>query len=106
MTIKETAIRAMEELPEGATWDDVQERIKFVAGVRKGLRELDEGKGMPHDRVKDAFCQTEAVIPSPEWHRDVLQAREQRIQAGEAKFVELSAAKRRALDQVETGRRR
>jgi predicted transcriptional regulator len=24
-----------------------------VAGVRKGLRELDEGKGIPHDRVRN-----------------------------------------------------
>jgi hypothetical protein len=57
MTTKETAIRTIEELPEDATWDDVQERINFVVGVRKGLRELDEGKGIPHDRVREEFAQ-------------------------------------------------
>ena len=57
MTTKETAIHTIEELPEDATWDDVQERINFVVGVRKGLRELDEGKGIPHDRVKEEFAQ-------------------------------------------------
>ena len=57
MTTKEIAIHTIEELPEDATWDDVQERINFVAGVRKGLRELDEGKGIPHDRVKEEFAQ-------------------------------------------------
>jgi predicted transcriptional regulator len=35
----------------------VQERINFVVGVRKGLRELDEGKGIPHDRVREEFAQ-------------------------------------------------
>ena len=57
MTTKEIAIHTIKELPEDATWDDVQERINFVAGVRKGLRELDEGKGIPHDRVREEFAQ-------------------------------------------------
>ena len=41
MTIRHTAIETLKQLPEDATWEDVQERINFVAGVRKGLRELD-----------------------------------------------------------------
>ena len=57
MTTKEIAIHTIEELPEDATWDDVQERINFLAGVRKGLRELDAGRGIPHDRVKEEFAQ-------------------------------------------------
>lgn len=57
MTTKQIAIHTIEELPENATWDDVQEQINFVAGVRKGLRELDEGKCIPHDRVKEEFAQ-------------------------------------------------
>ena len=57
MTTKEIAIHTIEELPEDATWDDVQERINFVVGVRKGLHELDEGKGIPHDRVREEFAQ-------------------------------------------------
>jgi predicted transcriptional regulator len=55
MTTKEIAIRNIQELPEDATWEDIQERINFMAGVRKGLRELDEGEGIPHERVKEEF---------------------------------------------------
>jgi len=55
MTTKEIAIRSIQELPEDATWDDIQERINFIAGVRKGLRELDENRGSPHDRVREEF---------------------------------------------------
>ena len=55
MMIKEAAVRSIQELPEGATWEDIQERINFVAGVRKGLRELDEGKGISHERVREEF---------------------------------------------------
>jgi hypothetical protein len=55
MTTKELAIRSIRELPENATWEDIQERINFIAGVRKGLRELDEGKGIDHERVREEF---------------------------------------------------
>jgi predicted transcriptional regulator len=57
MTTKDFAIHAIEELPDGATWEDIQERINFVAGVRKSLQELDAGKGIPHERVKEEFSQ-------------------------------------------------
>lgn len=55
MTTKETAIKTIQELPDDASWDDIQERINFVAGVRKGLHELDEGKGIDHHRVMEEF---------------------------------------------------
>ena len=57
MTTKEVAIKSIQELPEEATWEDIQERISFVAGVRKGLRELDEGKGIPHERIREEFSE-------------------------------------------------
>ncbi len=55
MTIKEIALKAINELPENATWEDIQERVNFALAVRKGLGELDEGKGMPHEKVKEEF---------------------------------------------------
>jgi predicted transcriptional regulator len=55
MTSKKIAIRSIQELPDNATWEDIQDRINFVAGVRKGLRELDEGKGVDHERVREEF---------------------------------------------------
>ena len=58
MTIKDLAIRTIEQLPENASWEDIQERINFIAGVRKGLKELDEGRGIPHDRVKEEFAES------------------------------------------------
>ena len=57
MTTKEIAIRTIEQLPDSASWEDIQERINFIAGVRKGLKELDEGKGISHDRVKEEFAE-------------------------------------------------
>ena len=57
MTIKEIAIKSIEELPEDATWEHIQERINFMAGIRKGLRELDQGKGVPHEKIREEFSE-------------------------------------------------
>ena len=57
MTTKEITIQSVQELPDDASWEDIQERINFVAGIRKGLRKLDEGKGIPHARVKEEFAE-------------------------------------------------
>lgn len=57
MTTKEIALKTIEQLPESASWEDIQERINFIVGVRKGLSELDEGQGIPHDKVKEEFAE-------------------------------------------------
>ena len=57
MTSKEIAIKTIEQLPEDATWEDIQERVNFIAAVRRGLQELDAGKGIRHDRVKEEFAE-------------------------------------------------
>lgn len=57
MTSKQIALKTIEQLPEDASWEDIQERINFIVGVRKGLRELDEGQGIPHEKVKEEFAE-------------------------------------------------
>ena len=57
MTTKQIAIQTIEQLPDDATWEEIQERIRFVAGVRAGLRELDAGKGIPHDQIREEFAE-------------------------------------------------
>jgi predicted transcriptional regulator len=57
MTTKEIALKTIEQLPEDVSWEDIQERINFVAGVRKGLQELDEGRGIPHDKIREEFAE-------------------------------------------------
>jgi predicted transcriptional regulator len=57
VSTKEIAIRSIQQLPDDASWEDVKERINFVAGVRKGLYELDQGKGIPHEQVREEFAE-------------------------------------------------
>jgi len=57
MTSKEVALKTIEQLPADASWEDIQERINFAAAVRKGLHELDQGKGISHEKVKEEFAE-------------------------------------------------
>ncbi|MGB2866288.1 MAG: hypothetical protein WBC05_23365 [Sedimentisphaerales bacterium] len=57
MTSKEIALQIIEQLPEDASWEDIQERINFAAAVRKGFHELDEGKGISHEKIIKEFAE-------------------------------------------------
>jgi antitoxin (DNA-binding transcriptional repressor) of toxin-antitoxin stability system len=46
MTVKEHALQTIKNLPEDVDWEEVKDRIEFRAAVEKGIRELDEGKGI------------------------------------------------------------
>jgi predicted transcriptional regulator len=52
MTQKELVLDAIGELPDGASLDDIAERVEFLAAIQKGLDQLDRGEGIPHDEVK------------------------------------------------------
>lgn len=41
-----------------------------------------------------SLVQNEASVPSPEWHKDVLNARQERVDSGVAKFESLDVVKK------------
>lgn len=55
MTYKEIAIKTIQELPESATWADIEERIHFLAAIEKGLSDIKAGKVIPHNEVKESL---------------------------------------------------
>jgi len=57
MTVKDLAIQTISRLPDNADWAQIEERIHFVAGLRKGLYELDHGEGIAHNVVKEEFSE-------------------------------------------------
>lgn len=50
--VKQQVIQMIRELPEDITIDDVMAELYFKVQVDAGLRELDEGKGIPHEEVE------------------------------------------------------
>jgi len=42
----------IEALPEGITVDHIMAELYFMKQVDTGLKELDDGKGIPHEEVE------------------------------------------------------
>ncbi len=66
---KQQVIRMIGNLPDKVTLDDIMAELYFRIQVDTGLKELDEGKGIPHKEVKKriskaAFSRNERK-PSP-----------------------------------------
>ena len=52
MTMKEAALKTIEEMPETASWEEIEEKVRFVAALEKGLEQVDKGQVIPHEQVK------------------------------------------------------
>lgn len=50
--IKEQVLEMVERLPDDFTLDDILDEIYFKSQVDAGLKELDEGKVIPHEEVE------------------------------------------------------
>jgi predicted transcriptional regulator len=55
MTTKDIAIKTIQDLPDSATWEDIEERIRFLAAIDKGLADIKAGKVIPHEQVKESL---------------------------------------------------
>ena len=53
MTEKEKFLQAVRELPDDASFEDVMERVLFLAKIEKGIVQADAGDTIPHERVKE-----------------------------------------------------
>ncbi len=53
--IKSQVIEIIKGLPENITLDDIMEELYFKSHVDSGLKELDEGKGIPHEEIESRF---------------------------------------------------
>ena len=54
-TAKEEAIKAISRLPEEASWDEIMYKIYVKKKIDEGLRAADEGRTVPHEKVKEMF---------------------------------------------------
>ena len=50
--IKKQVLKMLKSLPDDVTLDDILAEIYFKAQVDAGLKELDEGQGIPHEDVE------------------------------------------------------
>ena len=52
-TVKDEVIEMIQRMPEDASVIDIMAELYFRQKVDAGLKELDEGKGIPHEQVKE-----------------------------------------------------
>ena len=52
-TVKDEVINIVKSMPDEVTVDDIIAELYFKLQVDAGLSELDKGKGIPHNVVKD-----------------------------------------------------
>ena len=50
--IKQQVIQIIQSLPDNVTLDDIMAALYFKLQVDAGLKEIDEGKGIPHEEVE------------------------------------------------------
>jgi putative addiction module component (TIGR02574 family) len=52
----------------------------------------------------ESLRQNEADIPVPQWHKDILDARERDVKEGRAKFLDWETAKQEIADEIRQNR--
>ena len=57
MTTKQKVIRAVQTLPQNASFEDAMERLFFLAKIEKGLQQADSGQTIAHKEVKQKMKQ-------------------------------------------------
>ena len=55
MSTKEEILELINNLPENVTLDDVMEKLYIRAKIEAAVNEIDQGKGIPHEAVKEHF---------------------------------------------------
>ena len=52
MSVKEQLLSSFKDLPEEATWEDAQERLRFLAAIDEARAQLERGEGLSHEQVR------------------------------------------------------
>jgi predicted transcriptional regulator len=55
--VKQQVMKMIETMPDEITIDDIMAELYFKMQVDAGLKELDDGKGIPHEEAKERLSQ-------------------------------------------------
>jgi predicted transcriptional regulator len=53
MTDKQLVLETVQQLPDDVELEEISSEIEFLAAVRKGSKQIAEGKIIPHEQVKE-----------------------------------------------------
>ena len=46
-------METIRDLPDDASWQEIEERIRFLAGIEKARNEVRRGEVVPHEEVRE-----------------------------------------------------
>ena len=52
MSNNQLALESIQRLPEDASLETIAERLEFLAGIRRGLDQIERGETVSHEEVK------------------------------------------------------
>ena len=52
MSDKEAVIELVKHLPQDVTLQEIIQKIEFIAAIREGFKQIDEGQGIPIEQVE------------------------------------------------------
>jgi len=52
MSVKEQLLSSFQNLPENASWEEAEERLRFLAAIDEARGQLDRGEGLSHEDVQ------------------------------------------------------
>jgi hypothetical protein len=52
MTTKQKAIKAVQALPDDASFEDALDRLLLLAKIERGIQQLDAGQSISHAKMK------------------------------------------------------
>ena len=52
MTTKQKVVKAVQALPEDASFEDALDRVLLLAKIERGIRQLDAGQSISNDKMK------------------------------------------------------
>jgi hypothetical protein len=55
MNAKQLAMESLQDLPDTATWEEVEERIRFVAAVERGRDQMVADDVLPDAEVRESL---------------------------------------------------
>ena len=53
---KQEAHRLVDQLPESASWEDLAEKARFLAGVERGIAAADRGEFASPEQIRTMFA--------------------------------------------------
>lgn len=53
MSTKELAMETIKDLPDDASWQEIEDRIHFLAAIEKARGEVRRGEVVPHAEVRN-----------------------------------------------------